>query len=484
MNFLQALIYHIYLLQLENFNLSRFLKAATRNPLFAPKSLRQSVTWTKKLSLIVILAGLIALTLSGLISWMLSLLFSSVLVGWVSVVFLLVAFCFLFFIPLAFSTFLVRPLDRIIRQTIISRAQKKLSRLDKLKVVAITGSYGKTTMKQTLATLLSGEKNVVATKKSHNTPVAIARTVLNQLDAETKIFLVEMGAYNRGEIKELCQLVSPDISVLCGINEAHLERFGSLENTIEAKFEIVTAVPQSSHVILNADDKTVLKNYEQYIGNRSVEFYSYLNNSHSDYKLKDKKFHEDGSGWSFRLHRNSEEIGYAKVPHLGEYILGNIIAGCLVGSVFGVSAREILKQAHKVTPAKHRLQPIQHTSSDILVIDDSYNGNPAGAKAAINVLKQFISRRLVYVTPGLVEMGERTEKVHKELARQLAAAVDVVVLVETSVTNLIKAGLEEQEFSGDLYIFSSPQEMQKEISEISQPGDVLLFQNDWPENYQ
>ncbi len=120
----------------------------------------------------------------------------------------------------------------------------------------------------------------------------------------------------------------------------------------------------------------------------------------------------------------------------------------------------------------------------MLVIDDSYNGNPDGAHAAIDVLEKFVSRRTVYVTPGLVEMGDRAEVVHKEIGEHLAAVVDVVVLVETSVTDWIKEGLESAGFAGELVTFSTPQEMHAGLGEILNPHDVVLFQNDWPENYQ
>jgi UDP-N-acetylmuramoyl-tripeptide--D-alanyl-D-alanine ligase len=120
----------------------------------------------------------------------------------------------------------------------------------------------------------------------------------------------------------------------------------------------------------------------------------------------------------------------------------------------------------------------------VLVIDDSYNGNPDGAHAAIDVLEKFISRRTIYVTPGLVEMGDRSEEVHHDIGKHLGAVVDVVVLIETSVTDWIVEGLRQAGFAGELITFESPQKMHPEISDLLKTGDVLLFQNDWPENYR
>lgn len=477
-------LYHIYLLQLENYNLWRFTAAAIRDFFSSPTKLRNPITWTKKLIGVTALAVLLSLAFVIAVGFLVGPLLSPPSVmGWGVVVILFLILYMAFFLPLAVATVVTLPVDLVLRAVIYARAQQKLAHLDNFTIIAITGSYGKTTMKQTLASLLSGASNVVATKESHNTPVAIARSVLNDITNETDIFIVEMGAYGRGDIAELCSITPPDISILTGINEAHLERFGSLENTIQAKFEIVTAAPGAS-VILNADDETVRENYKDFTGDRSVQFYSRRNHEASDYTVYDQRFHEDGTGVSFRLKRDEEALGYVKVSHLGEYIIGNVVAGLCVADVLDISAEKIVKNTHRITPAEHRLQPIQRSRENILVIDDSYNGNPAGAHAAIDVLEKFITRRTVYVTPGLVEMGNRSEAVHKEIGEHLAAVVDVVVLVETSVTDWIKKGLEKAAFAGELHTFSSPQEMHAGISNLLHTGDVLLFQNDWPENYR
>lgn len=478
--------YYIYLLQLENFNLWRFIPAAVRDCFSTPEEIRHPITWTPKMAAVVFLAVLLSLAVATFGGWGVSLLFSSSVVGWLAGVILLSISIIAFFLPLAVATIVFLPLDRVLRMILKKRAKRKVSRLNDLTIIGVTGSYGKTTMKQTLETLLAGSVSVVATAESHNTPVAIARTILNDITEDTDVFIVEMGAYQRGDIKELCKITPPDISILTGINEAHLERFGSLENTIQAKFEIVTQAASDASVVLNADDDTVLENYAEFVNETKqlVRFYSARNNDKALLNVQDKRFHEDGTGISFRIKRDNEMLGYVKVNHLGNYIVGNIMAGVYVGDLLGITAETILTQAHKITPAEHRLQPIQRTSQNVLVIDDSYNGNPDGAHAAIDVLEKFISRRTIYVTPGLVEIGEESEAVHREIGEHLAAVVNVVVLVETSVTDWIKEGLESAAFGGELITFKNPQEMHEEISGILQTGDVLLFQNDWPENYR
>jgi len=477
-------LYHIYLLQLENYNLGRFLRAAAAAGLSAPKNFRNPITWTAKITGVTMLASILGFAAAmGAGSLTGSLLSNPSVTAWVLVVILLLLLYVGFFILLAAATLVTLPLDRVIRFSIKKRARKKVSRLDNLTIIGITGSYGKTTMKRVLKTLLSTEKNVVATDESHNTPIAVARTLLNKVTKDTDVFIVEMGAYELGDIKALCEITPPDISILNGINEAHLERFGSIENTIKTKFEIVTSVPDSK-VVLNADDQEVMKNYKRFVGDRDVVFYSSKNSSNCKYKVYDKRFHEDGTGISFRLKSDGDSIGYTKVTHFADYIIGSVTAGLCVGQLLGIPEETILKAAHQITPTPHRLQPIQRTASNVLVIDDSYNGNPDGAHAAIDVLEKFISRRTIYVTPGLVEMGDRSEEVHHDIGKHLGAVVDVVVLIETSVTDWIVEGLRQAGFAGELITFESPQKMHAEISDLLKTGDVLLFQNDWPENYR
>ena len=476
--------YYIYLLQLENFHLTRFMRASFRDSFSAPEKLRNKIDWTAKLSGVVALAEILTIVFSGAAGWLLTTLFSPAWVGWVIGVFLLLALNNFFFLPLAGASALLWPVDQIIRFVIQKRASKKLARLNNCTVIGITGSYGKTTMKQTLSTMLSDELNVVATEASHNTPVAIARAILQNVNEETDVFIVEMGAYGIGDIAQLCAIAQPDISVLTGINEAHRQRFGSLENTIQAKFEIVTEAAPQARVVLNADDESVLENYQRFIGDKEARFYSAKNNEKSMLNSYDKRFHEDGTGISFRLKRGDEKLGYVKVNHFGGYIIGNVIAGVSVAEILNIDPKSVLESAHKITPPKHRLQPIQRTSQDVLVIDDSYNGNPAGAHAAIDVLEIFIDRRTIYVTPGLVEMGEASKEVHEEIGEHLARVVDVVVLVQTSVTGWIKDGLRAGGFAGKVYTFETPQAMHQQINALLETRDVVLFQNDWPENYQ
>jgi UDP-N-acetylmuramoyl-tripeptide--D-alanyl-D-alanine ligase len=292
-----------------------------------------------------------------------------------------------------------------------------------------------------------------------------------------------MGAYKKGDIKELCFLTPPDIALLTGINESHLERFGSLSNTISAKFEIVRFSKNNASVFLNADDGKIVANFEKYLEKRKVFFFSSKPNQLSKFNPREIKFLEDGSGLEFILSSSGQDLGPFKTGFLPSYIIGVISASALVGQSLGLSEQEILRGVFEARPAPHRLN-LSRRSNNILVIDDSYNGNPEGVKEAILVLERFSGRRKIFATPGLVEMGKDMERVHFGIGRDLSRIADLVLLVKSSASVFIEKGLIESGFPAEnIKKFNSMPELHNSLFGILKEGDVILFQNDWPDNY-
>lgn len=474
-----VILHHIKLLQLENYNLGRFFSVIFAR--YVPRgATRADVTWTMKL---VLVTG-IAIAIQVGASWGLSSLPVLSFGGRaVLAVILFIILGYMFFIFLSVSTLLVRPIDQVARRFIVLQAKRKMKQLNDLTVIGITGSYGKTTMKETVGTLGGEAREVVTTEENKNTPLGIARTIRGRISESTDIFVVEMGAFQKGDIRELCQIATPNVSIMTGINEAHLERFGSLENTVEAKFEIVENAAPDAEVIINAGDTRVVGHVHEYLqSNQNLHYYSASNDTKCHYRIEGKTFHQDGSGISFDLFKNSDKIGYFKIPFLADYIIGNVIAGFIVAEVLDIDPTEIKSGVSKLTPAPHRLEP-QVNRSGVVVIDDSYNGNPDGAEAAIEVLGKFEERRKIYVTPGLVEMGERTKEVHEMIGHQLADVADIVVLIETSAAEHIQVGLRAAGFDGQTVSVDSMEGAQGYLAGHLEKNDVVLFQNDWPENY-
>ena len=485
-------LYYVYLLQLENFHLRRFLIVSFRHfrelrfklrPKASEKTSerhpRQKLVWTAKTRVVFLLAFilyLISAVLPALLLHYLFLLSSSLFI--LTTLLTLIIFAFLFFLHLAAAVLLLLPLDIILKKIIISRARKRLARTSNLTVIGLTGSYGKTTVKEMLAAVLSEKYRVLKTPDNINTPLGIARLIL-RTPAFPEIFIVEMGAYGIGDIRELCRLTPPDISVLTGINEAHLERFGNLQNTIAAKMEIIDFTKPDGLIVLNTEDKNVRDHYQPHLNGRrlvaSGDFISHLHNFHPD---------PDGSGWDLSLTaRDGREFGPYLMPLLGDYAASTLSLVLAVALELKLDTNQIRRGLKNLKSIPHRLEA-KFQTGNVLVIDDSYNGNPAGARAAVRALSRFTNRRKIYVTPGLVEMGDKTEEVHFELGHLLASVADFIFLIRTSATPLIKKGLAAANFNMDhVREFASMPALAKELPHLLKEGDVILFQNDWPDNY-
>ncbi|MFA5770553.1 MAG: UDP-N-acetylmuramoyl-tripeptide--D-alanyl-D-alanine ligase, partial [Patescibacteria group bacterium] len=332
--------------------------------------------------------------------------------------------------------------------------------------IGVAGSYGKTGMKDLITTVLEEKYQVVKTPESVNTPVGIARTILGQVNEKTEILVVEMGEYYPGDIKNICLIAPPHIGVITGINEAHFERLKSLDNSVKTIFEISQNMKSDGILLFNGKDQVVKNNYKKYVLNQETYFYS------SKGKIE---FNEDAPGYIYQK---------IFLPILGEYNLDKIDGVIYLAKKLGLTSREIENGLKKIKTPAHRLHPILNREKNILVIDDSYNGNPDGVGEAIKTLSLFKKRRKVFITPGLVEMGTKSREVHERIGKRLNDVVDLVILIKNSVTPAIQDGLIQSGFKKEnIFWFDSMMEAQKNLGKIIKSGDVVLFQNDWPDNY-
>jgi UDP-N-acetylmuramoyl-tripeptide--D-alanyl-D-alanine ligase len=457
--------YQLYLLQLENYELGRYFKLLFKKGFWPKGEQRKSLVWTAKAKTLMLMAvGLHLLIVVTLIFWSLIL---AIVVGFV----LLTIYSLLFTLALL----LLWPLDFLLKQIVITRAKSKILNLkSQIKIIGIAGSYGKTTMKEVLKQILDIRYKILATPESVNTPVGISRWILKNVDASTEILIVEMGEHYKGDIEDICNIVKPDISVVTGINESHLERMKNMDTVISTIFEIVSRTKPGGMVMLNGDDEKVLKHYKEFV---------WPDHRVAEYKVSSimyKVFDPDALCWKIKLDEHTE----ASVNLLGEYALGDVDAAVKIAKSLGMSNEEIIAGIKNIKPVEHRLQPIK-SAGNILVVDDAYNGNPAGVKEAIKVLSRFTNRRKVFITPGLVEMGALTENVHRQIGKELAGVADVVVLIKNSVTPDIELGIRNYELGKKPQViwFETAQQAHSSLSTILKPGDVVVFQNDWGDQY-
>lgn len=473
MNPIRLIRYHIALLQLEQYDIGRYC-AVLKRRYSVSADMRQKAVWTTKLKVITLIAITLAAAVTGSALYSINVVAAAI-----------VAAISLFIFPayLTLAVFITLPLNSFAKGRIINKAKRKLAQFPNLKVIGITGSYGKTTMKVVLTTILAERFTTLATPESINTPIGVARFILEKITQETEVFVVEMGAYRKGDIQELCALTPPDIAVLTGINEAHIERFGSLQNTVSAKFEIVRHAKPRAIAVLNAEDKRVRSGYEKNLAGHTAIFYGDTTGDLPRYGITDIRFEQDGLRQSFSLTNAHGEAYKLSTPLLGGYAPATIMGAVCTCETLGMTRAEITHGVAMTRPVAHRLEPF-NAASGVLIIDDSYNGNPDGAREAIRVLARFKNRRKIYITPGLVEMGERSPEIHRAIGTDLAAVADIVILIQNSATAHIAEGLKNADFkSQGILWFKNPREAHAALPATLKSGDVVLFQNDWPDNY-
>lgn len=342
----------------------------------------------------------------------------------------------------------------------VRQAAEKLKK-SSVKVIGVTGSYGKTSTKKLLADILSQKYRVLSTPRSHNTPLGLALSI-NSNDLENyDIFIAEMGARNAGDIAELCALCPPDIAVITGICPQHLESFGTVENIVKAKGEILQAVKEEAFI---ASDCYAL-------------FAAYPCTKTSVNCVKDVVCDCDGS--TFTLEFNGESAR-AHTKLLGRHAVENIALAASVAHRMGMSLSEICAAVEKLDFVEHRLQLIK--SGDINILDDGYNSNVKGAAAALEVLKTFKGRKIV-VTPGLVELGVLEESENKNLGEKLVG-FDLVILVgETLITPVKQGYLSAGGSDENLLIKPTLFAAQEALKGFLSAGDTVLFLNDLPDIY-
>lgn len=377
-------------------------------------------------------------------------------------------------IAAALSYFITYPFERANARSFMRDAAEEIERLkaDGLKVVGITGSYGKTTAKNILLAMLSTKYRVCATPKSFNTPLGICRTVNDVLADDDRIFLAEMGARRRGDIAELCSVARPDIALITGVGCQHYETFGSLQAIADTKYEIVEALGRGGYAVFNGADEGAKKLSERFNGDKAV-----TGEGANDYpSFTDVKCGENGT--TFKVMADGSEIKIT-TPLLGRHIPALITACIAVALRLGVPACACARACEKLAPVEHRLEIIR--SGDKTIIDDSYNSNPVGAEIALEVLSCFEGKKIA-VTPGMVELGTEEAECNRNFGRQIAGVCDIALLVgrrgKTIAEGAIEGGMKRE----NIVIVKDLQEATKGLAKIKGKA-VILFENDLPDNY-
>lgn len=375
----------------------------------------------------------------------------------------------------ALAGLLAMPIEKLIFSLYFHDAERKIMENEKLIRIGITGSYGKTSTKFILATILSQKFNVLATPASFNTPMGVTRIIRERLSPSHQVFIGEMGARHVGEIRELSRLVHPQIGVLTSVGPQHLDTFRTMERIEKTKYELIDALPDDGFAVFLHDDAIVTRLHDRTGKNKAL-----VGKESADAWAEDVHVSPDGS--HFRLCLKGWEPIACETRLLGEHNIKNILTACAVAKHLGMNREQIARGVMALKPVEHRLQLLPNASG-ITVIDDAFNSNPRSCKAALQVLSMFPGRRVI-VTPGLVELGAEEERYNYEFGQAMAGAVDLAVLVGKKHTLPIQKGLKDAGFPAEnIHVMSSLDEAVIFNRKNLRPGDVVMYENDLPDHY-
>jgi len=327
----------------------------------------------------------------------------------------------------------------IFKNKILKRAQQKRQKLKDLLVIGITGSYGKTSTKEFLAEILSKKFKVLKTKKHINAEIGIAQAILNELTPEHEIFIAEIGAYERGKIKQVCEMLQPKIGILTGINEQHLSTFGSLENIIEAKFELIESLPEEGLAVFNGNNR-------------------YCRELFQETKIPKKIVYP--KNYNFGL----------SGKNLFPWDIENLSMAAAVAEFLGVEREKIEKTLDEIeNPIK-----IKKGIKGLNIIDATYSANPDGIIAHLDYLKIWPGKKLI-VMPCLIELGKASKEIHKRIGKKIGEVCDLAIITTKDRFNEIKEG------AGEKAIFiESPKEIFEKVGAFCKKGDTILLESRVP----
>lgn len=387
------------------------------------------------------------------------------------------AYLFPFALVLAGNT-LLRPVEKGVESRYVSQARARLRAMKALTIIGLTGSYGKTSTKNVLAKILAARYNVLMTPESYNTLMGVVRTTREMLKPTHEVFVVEMGAMQQGDIKEICDLVEPTHVVLTAIGEQHLETFKNLETIIKTKYEIVEAAPDNGFVYLNYDDVNVRQLPRT--GNKKYIYYGMTSDTVAYYGYN---LRFDANGTSFVVRKSDGTEKEITTKLLGRHNISNILAGIAVASELGIDLGTIARAVRDLKPVEHRLSIVKHPNN-VTVLDDSFNSNPVGSRMALEVLGEFSGNKKILVTPGMVELGDKQYEFNKAFGEQAASVCDYVILVGQRQTAPIRDGLAAKGYPPErCFVAKDLAEAIQHMQTVVGEGDVVLFENDLPDAY-
>ena len=369
-----------------------------------------------------------------------------------------------------------KPIEKAINNKFCRKAHKKIKSIPGFKVVGITGSYGKTSTKYIVNTILSQKYNSLMTPESYNTTMGVVRTINEKLKPTHNLFVCEMGAKYIGDIKEICDIVEPNYGILTAIGPQHLDTFKTIENVAKTKLELLDSLPDVTGVsFVNWEDENIRK------AKLPKNVVKYGLNKKSDYYAENVTISAKGS--SFDVVMPGGRRITAKTKLLGRLNILNIVCGVAVADKLGLTEEQIKMGIKFIKPVEHRLE-LRPNSNGSIIIDDSYNSNVRGADMALEVLGTFKDMKKILITPGIVELGEKAYEINKALGKEATKHSDIIILVGEKQAGPMLDGVKETKFPKDKVIVAKNlDEAIKHMYKLMDSNTVVLLENDLPDNY-
>ncbi len=389
-----------------------------------------------------------------------------------------------------------QPIEKAVNNHYINDAKRILRSNPDITVIGVTGSYGKTSVKFFLQTLLQQKYSVLVTPESYNTPMGVVITIRKHMKPSHEIFVCEMGARYVGEIKEICDIVHPDHGMITSIGPQHLDTFGSIENIKKTKFELADALPEGAMLFLNGDNEYIADYLEQRGGDEgasasglagarktggygNVTFY-YSEGSGTGYTASDIRVSNLGTEFTVTAPDGESERYQMKL--IGAHNVINVMGAIAVANRFGIALKDLRIPVRRLRPVRHRME--MKENGNVTIIDDAFNSNPIGSRAAVETLALFDGMRIL-ITPGMVELGEDEDEYNRKFGTYAAGCCDWILLVGAKHTEPIREGILSEGFpEKNCLVFDKVEDAISFAYRIKgQEHKYILLENDLPDNY-
>ena len=360
---------------------------------------------------------------------------------------------------------LLAPIYKLAHEILFSLARIKVALHPQLKVVAITGSYGKSSTKEFISELLEDELIILKTPKNINTEIGIAMLILRKLNKKHQVLVLEMGAHRKGEIKKMCKITPPDISVLTAVDPQHLTLFGSIEKLAQAKAEILLYMKKSAKAFVNIDSKHTKKslNYVFSISPLDMRIQTYGTSDKSKHHIENAQL--KNNNLSFRLNKNTY-----KTNLYGLQFANNLSAAILVANTLGLNIESIKTKVQSLDNSRITTRLIQRDRG-YFVLDDSYNSNPVGFLTAIDNANQTKDIKKKYLlTSGMYELGKKSDYYHRKVFKHACKTFDVILLTKPELQKYLPRNYKKYK------IVTTPKQITRYLNLNLKSNDLLLIE--------